>query len=112
MMFPEDQIKELKGIAPDLSLAEEGGYTYIRIDNLQLPDHCNPRVVNALLCPASREGYASTLFYSSQVSGGPARNWNRLNVRILDANWFAISWQVRSDLRLVEMLQVHLSALR
>jgi hypothetical protein len=113
MNFSEDQILELKSIAPDLSIAQDGGYTYIRIDNLQLPDYCKPNVVNALLCPSQREGYESSLFYSAPISGYPnARNWNRNNVRILDENWHAISWRVTPGLRLLEMLQIHLSALR
>lgn len=113
MDFNEDQVKELKSIAPDLSIAQEGGYTYIRIDNLQLPDYCKPNVVNALLCPSQRDGYASTLFYSAQINGLPKTpNWNRVNVRILGENWYAISWRVNSGLRLAEMLIVHLNALR
>ncbi|TDO83740.1 hypothetical protein EV143_101180 [Flavobacterium chryseum] len=112
MNFTEDQILELKSITPDLSMAQDGGYTYIRIDNLQLPDHCNPNVVNALLCPAQKDGYESSLFYSAQITGCPSRNWNRVNVRILEENWFAISWRVNPGLRLSEMLLIHLSALR
>lgn len=112
MNFSEDQIKELKSIAPDLSMAQEGGYTYIRIDNLQLPDYCKPNVVNALLCPSQRDGYESTLFYSAMITGCPTRNWNRNGVRILGENWYAISWKVNPGLRLAEMLQIHLSALR
>lgn len=112
MDFPEDQIKELKNIVPDLSIAEDGGITYIRIDNLRLPDGCEPKVVNALLCPSSRDGYESSLFYSVQITGIPSRNWNRHGVRILAENWYAISWRVNAGLRLAEMLQIHLSALR
>ena len=112
MNFLEDEINELKRIAPDLSIAQDGGITYIRIDNLQLPDGCVPATVNALLCPQPREGYQSSLFYSSKITGCPIRNWNRNNVRILGENWYAISWQVKPGLRLAEMLQIHLSALR
>jgi hypothetical protein len=113
MNFSEDQILELKSIAPDLSIAQDGGYTYIRIDNLQLPDYCQPNVVNALLCPSQKDGYESSLFYSAHITGHPnTRNWNRIGVRILDENWYAISWRVKPGLRLSEMLLIHLSALR
>ncbi|HSD08861.1 hypothetical protein [Flavobacterium sp.] len=113
MDFSEDQILELKSIAPDLSIAQDGGYTYIRIDNLQLPDYCKPNVVNALLCPSQKDGYESTLFYSAQITGTPkAGNWNRIGVRILGEYWYAISWRVNSGLRLSEMLLIHLGALR
>lgn len=112
MNFPETQISELKKIAPNLSLAQEGGISYILIKDLPLPSGCDPSVTDALLCPTQRDGYESTLFYSTQITGCPPRNWNRLNVRILDNNWSAVSWKVQSGLRLAEMLQIHLSALR
>ena len=112
MDFPEDQINELKSIAPNLSIAQEGGITYIRIDSLQLPDGCTPNIVNALLCPSIKDGYESSLFYSALVTGIPTRNWNRNGVRILGESWFAISWKVDAGLRLAEMLQIHLRALR
>lgn len=112
MDFPEDQIKELKSIAPNLSIAQDGGITYIRIDNLQLPDRCEPKIVNALLCPSHKDGYESSLFYSAIITGIPSRNWNRNGVRILGESWYAISWKVNAGLRLAEMLQIHLGALR
>lgn len=112
MEFPEDQINELKRISPSLSLAQDGGITYIKIDNLQLPDGCVPNVVNALLCPSTKDGYESSLFYSAKVTSCQTRNWNRDGVRILGENWFAISWRVQAGLRLAEMLQIHLNALR
>lgn len=116
MEFSADQINELRRIAPNLSIAQEGGIPYLRIDNLKLPDGCMPSVVNALLCPIAREGYESTLFYSSIITGctprTPPHNWNRNGVRILGENWYALSWKVQSGLRLAAMLQIHLSALR
>jgi hypothetical protein len=112
MEFPENQINELKSIAPNLSIAQDGGITYIRIDSLQLPEGCSPQIVNALLCPFKKDGYESSLFYSELIKGGPSRNWNRNGVRILGENWYAVSWKVNAGLRLVEMLQIHLKALR
>ena len=111
MEFPQDQIEELKQIAPSLSIAEEGGYTFIRIEELKLPDHCKPSEVEALLCPVPRDGYNSRLFFSSIITGGPQRNWNG-NIRVLDKNWHAISWRTNTKLRLAQMLMVHLNALR
>jgi len=111
MNFPTEQIEELKRIAPSLSIASEGGYTYIFIENLQLPDKCTPSIVDALLCPTERDGYNSRLFFASKVEGGPARNWNG-NIRVLNRNWHAMSWQVPPGLRLAETLLVHRKALR
>ena len=48
-----------------------------------------------------------------QQSHGPTapRNWNG-NLRALERNWCAISWQMQPGLRLAEMLINHLNALR
>jgi hypothetical protein len=112
MEFPEDQINELKKIAPDLSIAQEGGFTYILIKNLHMPTGCEPAVVDALLCPMPKDNYQSTLFFAAKITGCPQRNWNRENVRILGSNWFAISWRTQANMRLMEMVQVHLNAMR
>lgn len=111
MYFQEEEINELKTIAPNLSVAQEGGYTYIKIDGLLLPDGCVPSVVDALLCPMPRDGYNSRLFFSEQIAGGPTYNWNG-NIRVLERNWCAISWQTQTGLRLSEILSVQLKALR
>lgn len=111
-MFDQIQIDELKKISPDLSIAEEGGYSFIRIANLKLPDNCTPNLVEALLCPTPREGYLSRLFVSAQIAcGRPALNWNG-NIRVLGKNWHAVSWKVPGNLRLYEILLVHLKAFR
>lgn len=110
MDFAEDQIKELKQMTPDLSSAQEGGYSYILIKGLQLPGHCSPSTVDALLCPKPRDGYESRLFFSAEITGCPSRNWNG-KIRVLDRNWHAVSWKVLPGLRLYEMLMIHLKAL-
>jgi hypothetical protein len=111
MKFPEDQITALKSITPGVSSANEGGYDYLLLENLILPDGCQPAIVDVLLCPLPREGYQSRLFFSSKITGCPTRNWNG-NIRVLGRNWFAISWQTQSGLKLVDMLMVHLKAIR
>lgn len=111
MYFPENQIEELKKITPNLMHAQEGGYNYLLIEKLQLPDGCIPTLVDALLCPTPRDGYESRLFFSEKISGCPARNWNG-NIRVLERNWYAISWKVPAGLRLSEILLVHIKALR
>jgi hypothetical protein len=92
-------------------MAQEGGYTYLLIKDLPLPDGCSPPVSDVLLCPMERDGYQSRLFFPVKVSGGPDRNWNA-QIRVLEKNWHACSWLVGSNLRLAEMLLVHLNALR
>ena len=62
MNFEENQIEELRKVAPILRVSEEGGGTYILIEKLQLPDGCSPPIVDALLCPFLKDSYQSTLF--------------------------------------------------
>lgn len=111
MAFKENEIAELKLINPNLSLAQEGGSQFILIKDLALPEGCTPTKVDALLCPTMRDGYQSRLYLSEQISGCPVRNWNG-QLRHLERNWFAISWQVPGGLRLAETLLVHLKAFR
>jgi len=111
MNFDEDEIAELKLISPNLSVAQEGGSQFILISALLLPSGCQPKSVDALLCPTFRDGYNSRLYFSDKITGSPARNWNG-QLRLLERNWFAISWQVPGGLRLAEILLVHLNAFR
>lgn len=111
MNFNEDEIAELKLINPNLSSAQEGGNQFILINGMVLPEGCIPRTVDVLLCPKPREGYNSRLYLAEKIMGCSERNWNG-QLRLLDRNWFAVSWQVPPGLRLAEALLVHLKAFR
>jgi len=112
MSFDNNQLNDLKRIAPNLSIAEEGGYSFILIDRLVLPPNCSPNIVDALLCPDQKDGYHSRLFFATQIGGcPPSRNWNG-NIRVLERNWYAISWQTPLNLTLSQMLLTHLKALK
>jgi hypothetical protein len=111
MSYPQDQIDQLKAISPLLSTAEEGGITYIVFESLSLPENCTPSTVRALLCPVPRDGYQSRLYFSVMPGGCPALNWNG-NIRVLGETWYAFSWLTAPNLRLSEMLLMHLKPLR
>jgi hypothetical protein len=111
MLYPQDQIDELKRIAPDLAVAGEGGISYILIRQLQLPEGCIPAVCDVLLCPQPRDGYESRLFFPQVITGIPGRNWNG-SLRAVERNWQAMSWRVPGSLRLRETLLIHLNALK
>jgi hypothetical protein len=112
MDFNAEELDELRQIAPNVSVSTEGGYTYLYIQELALPEGCEPEHADVLLCPSPKDGYQTRLFFSSKIKGcGPQRNWNG-NIRALEKNWFAISWCTSPGLRLAEMLLVHLKALR
>ncbi len=111
-MLPQDQIDELKGIYPGLSLIAETGVDYLLISNLVLPKGCVPEKVDVILCPTARDGYSSRLFLSQQVQGPRPLNWNANGVRIGERNWHAFSWRIgASARRLAQMVSSHLTAL-
>jgi len=109
--LPEDQVQELLRIYPEAKRATEAGVTYFLLPQLALPAGCLPVYVDALLCPTPRDGYESRLFFAHKIQGCPERNWNG-TARILDINWQSLSWRTRPGLRLVQMVSVHLDALR
>lgn len=114
MALPQDQIAELKLSFPDLALIEDGNVEFILIKNLTLPVGCNPRVVDALLCPTQRDGYPSRLFLAQKIEHlGKGINWNADGVVIADRKWWAVSWQThRTEQRLLNMVTSHLEAFR
>jgi hypothetical protein len=107
----EAEIQELVLVFPSVQQVTEAGVVYFLLPGLLLPETCVPNKVDALLCPSSRDGYASRLFFSAQISGCPQRNWNA-HVRILDRTWYGISWKVPDTQRLVQMVLTHLTALK
>lgn len=113
MTSGDDELRELLRQYPELEEGTEAGITYYIIPSLRLPEGCTPDRVDALLCPKGRDGYSSRLFLERAVTCQAARNWNASNVRILERNWFAVSWRVSApNLRLAQLLAAHLEAFR
>jgi hypothetical protein len=112
MDFPDDQVRELATLYTGASYATEGGFPYFVIPQLLLPEGCCPQQVDALLCAANKDGYASRLFFASPVKCAKQLNWNANSVRILDRNWYAHSWRTREGQRLAQMVAMHLGAFR
>lgn len=113
MVYPEDQILELKKICDAVSFAEEGGAGYFLLEGLNLPDECSPSRADVLLYPESRDGYNSRLYYSEKIQSPifDKLNWNVTGIRILERNWFAYSWKINeNNLRLVQLVVNHLRA--
>lgn len=112
MNYSEDEIAELKRYAASVSVAEEGGVTFFRMEGLRLPTGWNPPTCTALFCPTAHAGYHSRLYYDRKVPTRVGRNWNSDNVRILDAGWYAFSWNFEiGGLRLAQILLRHLEGL-
>lgn len=112
MEINEIWLKEISKLYPDIQILKEGGYNYILIKKLNLPERCTPNSVDALLCINKRDGYDSRLFVSHKVEGcDSSRNWNSV-ASILDNTWFAMSWRSKPGLTYLEMLMVHLKAFK
>lgn len=111
MSIAEEQVRELTDAFPGAQEAREGGVRYFLLPALSMPEGRQPSRVDALLCPTARDGYPSRLFLAEQIHGGRGSNWNA-SVRILERNWYALSWRVNSNLRLVQMVAAHLEAFR
>lgn len=111
MPFPEEQIAELKAFYREILAAQEGGITYLLLRDAGLPNGCTPPRMDLLLCPFDRDGYPSRLYFADRVQCRAPLNWNG-NVRVLERNWSAFSWKVAPGLRLLQMMQEHLRALR
>ena len=110
--FPDEQIEELKALCGDVAAATEGGTEFLLLKALPLPDGCAPARVEALLCPAGRDGYPSRLYFAQMPSSPTKPNWH-MNPRILEKNWHVYSWRVPgSGHRLAQLVQLHLKALR
>jgi len=112
MSFPPDEVEELSQLFPGISHGAEGGIGYFLIPSLKLPQGCTPESVDALLCPSSRDGYTSRLFFSELIRCTTSPNWNKQNERILERNWFAFSFKVRPGLRLAQLVASHLKGLQ
>jgi hypothetical protein len=106
------ELDELLQICPDLQEADEAGVTYYLLPQLTMPAAVTPARVDALLCPTPRDNYPSRLYLGQQVSGGSKPlNWNG-QVRVLERNWYAVSWRTPSGLRLAQIVAIHLEAFR
>ena len=106
-----DQIEEINRLFNGTSSYKEGGYVYFYIPDLQMPEGCNPEKVDVLLCPMPRDGYNSRLFFAEKIQSLKSQNWNVNGVRILEKNWHAFSWKVPQNLRLSQMIAIHLKGL-
>lgn len=104
-------LADLHTVCPDATVMGEGGVTYVYLPKLKLPKGCDPSEVEGLLRPGGGpDGYATRLFLSVPFPQ-KGRNWT--THRILEKTWYTPSFNnVTPDLRLIEMLANHLTALK
>ena len=111
MSYPQEQIDELKRYCSKVSALTEGNATFLFLEQLRLPEGCEPASCDALLRPfQGADGYPSQLYFAVQIKSPYARNWNVIDARICEKNWFAFSWKVNpASPTLVKILLAHLS---
>jgi hypothetical protein len=111
MDYPQEQIDELKRYCSKVSGLTEGNATFLFLEQLRLPDGCEPAACDALLRPfLGADGYPSQLYFSVQVKSPYAKNWNVSNVRICEKNWFGFSWKINpASPTLAKILVAHLT---
>ena len=85
MDYPQEQIDELKRYCSKVSALTEGNATFLFLEQLRLPEGCQPSVCDALLRPfQGGDGYPSQLYFSTQIALPYAQNWNVSNARICE----------------------------
>jgi hypothetical protein len=109
--YPAEQIEALGRYCGKVIGLVEGGRMYLLLEQLLLPNGCEPQRCDALLRPfGGADGYPSQLYFSVQVKSAFSRNWNVSNARICERNWFALSWRITlSSPTLVDILLAHLT---
>ena len=108
------KMEELKALCAGVKDVAEGGTTYILLPQLALPVGCEPGRSDALLRPLPADGYNSRLFFADKIkpASGAGLNWNSSGVVILQRSWHAYSWRIPAGLTPIQMLAMHLKALR
>ncbi len=109
MELNEEWQLEFLGVYPNAKFLQEGGFKYIYVAELKLPQNCSPNVIPAMLCISQKDGYDSRLYLSQKIDGSIPRNWNSA-IYLLDTTWHSISWKTQAGLTYLEMLMVHLTA--
>jgi hypothetical protein len=109
-MLTAEHLSELIAICPGAREMTEGGITYVYLPALRISSAGQTVVMDALLCPQQRDGYATRLFLS-QVVQGRGNNWT--THQILSRPWYTWSWNnVSSAQRPAQILAGHLAALK
>jgi hypothetical protein len=112
---PQSELEELKRVYSRTLVGGEANVPYYLISDVGLPEHCNPRVVDVLLCPVEQAGYPSRMYFSQRIDRPPHPDPNRrLNwtgvMRVMERNWNVLSWRVGAGInqRLLQMVAAHL----
>jgi len=64
-MYPKEQLDELKRYCSKINALSEGSAIFLHLEQLRLPEGCEPTACDALLCPFDGDGYPSRLYFSA-----------------------------------------------
>lgn len=104
-----EHLEELQLVCEGAKEIREGGQVYIHLPALKLPDGCNLKEVEALLCLSPHGSYPTRLFLAQPAGRGA----NPSTHCILGRTWHTWSWNhVPNSLRPIEVLAEHLRGLR
>lgn len=104
-----EHLTELQLACEGATEIHEGGQVYYHLPVLKLPDGCNLKEVEAILCLSPHSGYSTRLFLAQPAGRG--NNWS--THCILGRTWHTWSWNnVPNNLRPTEVLAEHLRGLR
>lgn len=93
-----------------VSVVKEGGNTFLHIENTRIPGGKDEDPVDLLFSPGPWGGYESRLLFSRQIKTSQARNWNTINMRIAEKNWYAFSWRATPGLSMLQTILLFLEA--
>ena len=110
MTLDAGQVGALRTLSPGAAVKSEARSDFLFLPALKVQVASETRVLDALLCAATRSGYASRLYVSEQIPGRSATNWTAET--ILGRTWWTWSWRIPADLTLIQMLGEHLRAFR
>lgn len=103
----QDELDRLRGLCPRAELWDEAGLPLVYLPDMRIGDDQGP--IDLLLCPRTRDGYDTRLFFSRQLS--VERNWSAYV--ILTGNWYTFSWNgIASSQPWLDILGAHLGAAR
>ncbi|KFG90842.1 hypothetical protein BV98_001373 [Sphingobium herbicidovorans NBRC 16415] len=103
------QLTRLRMLCPGAELWDGLGTPLVFLPGLRVESSGTVHTVDALLSPASREGYETRLYFSRQLP--KALNWS--SYALMARSWFAFSWQgIKASQPWLDILGSHLEAVK
>ena len=103
------QVTRLRDLCPGAELWTEAGAPLVYLPDLKIASGGTVRTVDGLLCPRSRDGYDTRMFFSERLPVD--RNWS--SHAVMARNWSAVSWSgIAADQPWLDILAGHLETVK